>query len=105
MRMLGKNPSRTRLMRTTLGTMGRLVFLASAVLFAVIPILWAVLTSLKSPPEVALYPPTFLPRDWTLENYRGAVFFNDTFLHYLLNTVLIVVATTLICLLLSAHAA
>jgi len=94
-----------RWLRAALGKIGRLVFLASAVVFAVAPILWAGLTSLKSPPEVALYPPTFLPRDWTLENYRGAVFFNDTFLHYLFNTALIVLVTTFICLVLSAHAA
>ena len=94
-----------RRLRATLGKVGRILFLASAVLFAVVPILWAVLTSLKSPPEVALYPPTFLPRDWTLENYRGAVFYNDTFLHYLFNTAVIVVVTALICLVLSAHAA
>src|SRR5207253_2741831 len=73
--------------------------------FAVVPIVWAVLTSLKSPPEVALYPPTLLPRQLTFENYRGAVFFNDTFLHYLFNTALIVIVVTCICLALSAHAA
>jgi multiple sugar transport system permease protein len=60
---------------------------------------------LKSPQEVALYPPTLLPQNPTLENYRGAVFHNDTFLHYLFNTALIVVAATILCLALSAHAA
>jgi ABC-type glycerol-3-phosphate transport system permease component len=79
--------------------------LGVAVLFALAPIVWAMLTSLKGPKEVALYPPTFLPQSPTFENYRFAVFDNDTFLHYLLNTALIVVAATIICLVFSAHAA
>ena len=79
------------------------LFLASA--FAVAPILWAVLTSLKSPKEVALYPPTFFPQHLTFENYLGAVINNNTYLHYLFNTAVIVVAATLLCLICSAHAA
>jgi multiple sugar transport system permease protein len=94
-----------RPLRSALGKAARAVFLLAAVIFAVVPILWALLTSLKSPPEVALYPPTFFPRDLTFENYRGAVFSNDTFLHYLFNTALIVVVATCLCLVLSAHAA
>ena len=81
------------------------VFLAVASLFAVVPILWALLTSLKSPQEVALYPPTFLPRHVTFENYLGAVINNGTYLHYLFNTAVIVVIATILCLICSAHAA
>jgi multiple sugar transport system permease protein len=79
--------------------------LAAAVAFAVVPILWAVATSLKSPQEVALYPPTLWPLQVTFENYRAAVFENGPFLSYLRNSALIVVAVTTICLTLSAHAA
>jgi multiple sugar transport system permease protein len=79
--------------------------LGFAVIFALAPILWAILTSLKGPKEVALYPPTFLPQSLTLDNYRFAVIYNGTFLHYLFNTALIVVAATIICLVFSAHAA
>jgi multiple sugar transport system permease protein len=79
--------------------------LGVAVLFALAPIVWAMLTSLKGPKEVALYPPTFLPQSLTFENYRFAVFYNDAFLRYLFNTALIVAAATVICLVFSAHAA
>jgi multiple sugar transport system permease protein len=79
--------------------------LGFAVIFALAPILWAILTSLKGPKEVALYPPTFLPQSLTLDNYRFAVIYNGKFLHYLFNTALIVVAATIICLVFSAHAA
>lgn len=81
------------------------VLLSFAVLFAVVPVLWAVLTSLKSPREVALYPPTLLPQNLTFENYWSAVLNNGTYLHYLFNTVLIVVAATILCLVCAAHAA
>jgi ABC-type glycerol-3-phosphate transport system permease component len=88
-----------------LRTLAMALVLGFAIIFSLAPILWALLTSLKGPKEVALYPPTFLPQSPTLENYRSAVFYNDTFLHYLFNTVLIVVAATIICLVFSAHAA
>lgn len=81
------------------------LFLTFALLFSIIPILWAVLTSLKAAPEVALYPPTFLPNVVTFENYRSAVFYNETYLQYLLNTAMIVAVATVICLLCASHAA
>lgn len=101
--------SRTRARRNSFAKLASklamTLVLGFALLFALAPILWAVLTSLKGPREVALYPPTFWPQAPTLENYRFAVFYNDTFLHYLFNTALIVVAATVICLVFSAHAA
>lgn len=87
------------------GRVGAGLFLILSSLFAVVPILWAVLTSLKTPQEVALYPPTILPQKLTFENYMGAVINNGTFLHYLFNTAVIVVIATGICLTFSAHAA
>ena len=101
--------TKTRTRRSSLARLAKklamMLLLGLAVLFAVTPILWAMLTSLKGPKEVALYPPTFLPQSPTLENYRSAVFYNDTFLHYLFNTALVIFAATIICLVFSAHAA
>jgi multiple sugar transport system permease protein len=94
-----------RKVRAAVGRIGTAAVLTFAVLFAVIPIVWAVLTSLKDQKEIALYPPTFLPHHFTLENYLHAVIFNGAFLQYLLNTALVVVAATLLCLLCSSHAA
>jgi multiple sugar transport system permease protein len=87
------------------GRLATVLLLGFAVIFALAPIVWAILTSLKGPKEIALYPPTFLPQTLTLENYRFAVFYNVTFLRYLFNTAMIVVAATVICLVFSAHAA
>lgn len=87
------------------GTAAIVAFLAMATLFAVVPILWAVLTSLKGPKEIALYPPTLWPRSFTLENYYGAVLSNEAFKNYLWNTTVIVAAATVLCLVIAAHAA
>jgi ABC-type glycerol-3-phosphate transport system permease component len=94
-----------RKLRSIAGKAMTVIFLFLASVFAVAPILWAVLTSLKSPKEVALYPPTFFPQHLTFENYLGAVINNGTYLHYLWNTAVIVVAATVLCLICSAHAA
>jgi ABC-type glycerol-3-phosphate transport system permease component len=106
--MRSASPARSPRARRPLKVLGKAaqgLFLLAAIAFAAVPILWAVLTSLKSPREVALYPPTLLPENPTLENYRGAVFYNETFLHYLFNTAVIVIAATVLCLALAAHAA
>lgn len=97
--------ARRRGLRRAIGAVATAALLAFAVLFSIVPILWALLTSLKTPQEVALYPPTLLPRHLTFDNYLGAVFNNATFLHYLFNTALIVAITTLICLVCASHAA
>jgi ABC-type glycerol-3-phosphate transport system permease component len=87
------------------GILATAVVLCFAVIFALAPIVWAILTSLKGPKEIALFPPTLLPQSLTFDNYRFAVFYNDTFLRYLFNTAVIVAAATIICLAFSAHAA
>src|SRR5579862_9609577 len=64
------------------------------------PLLWMVLTSLKTPTEILSLPPTFLPRSWDPANYSMAVTYIP-FLRYTLNTLLIaglnVVGTVLSC--------
>jgi ABC-type glycerol-3-phosphate transport system permease component len=96
---------RARHARRYLSRIGQVFFAALAVAFALGPILWAVLTSLKVPAEIAEYPPTLLPRTWTLDNYIGAVFANVHFLGYLWNTTLIVLVVIVLSLMVSAHAA
>jgi multiple sugar transport system permease protein len=51
-----------------------------------IPFIWMLSTSLKTPPEVFKYPPTWIPNPFEWENYRdayrrinGRVFFNSAF--------------------------
>jgi len=100
-----ENSKRRRTAAATAGKIATTLLLAFAVLFATVPIIWALLTSLKDQREIALYPPTFFPHHVTLDNYFHAVFYNGTFLHYLFNTAVIVVAATILCLLCASHAA
>jgi multiple sugar transport system permease protein len=102
---LGKSRKSIRRLGKAVVGVATVLLLTAAVMFSIVPIIWAILTSLKTPREVALYPPTFFPRELTFENYLSAVFYNTTFLHYLFNTVCIVVVATFLCLFCSSHAA
>lgn len=54
-------------------------------LIVALPIIIAIFTSFKAPADVINYPPTIIPREWTLENYTTA--WNSTpFGRYLLNS-------------------
>ena len=101
----GNNRKAIRRFGKTVVGVATVLLLTAATLFSIVPIIWAILTSLKTPREVALYPPTFFPKDLTFENYLSAVFYNATFLHYLFNTVCIVAVATVLCLFCASHAA
>ena len=45
------------------------------VIFTVLPFLWSILTSFKSPSEIIQIPPTFFPEQWTIKSYL--TIFND----------------------------
>lgn len=69
-----------------------------------IPIIWMVLTSFKSAPEVAASPPTWFPSSWHPENYQAA--WNAApFGRYLLNTAFIAVSVMVLETITSALAA
>ena len=81
-------PRMTRRQRTLLQkTAIHLVLLAGVVLMF-IPLVWTISTSLKSPGEVYLFPPTWIPNEIMWSNYYRAVTAIPFFL-YLWNTVLI----------------
>jgi multiple sugar transport system permease protein len=63
-------------------------------LVMVMPMLWMLATSLKPASEIALWPPTFLPRAPSFENYTGA-FQTAPFARFFLNSVLIAVIGTI----------
>lgn len=65
-----------------------------AAVVVIFPIVWLVLTSFKSVAETQQYPPTFLPRHWTLSSYRS-VFNLYPFARFLLNSLVIATAVTL----------
>lgn len=77
--------------------------LGALVLVVMIPLSWAVLTSLKSEASVIAYPPTFLPTDPTLAAYK-AVFRHQTFASDLFNSVLYALGSVALAVVLSAPA-
>src|SRR5262245_60413121 len=62
---------------------------------ALAPIAWHLITSLKSPAELILVPPTLLPHQPTLENYRE-LFLRKPFLRYYLNSFTIAAMSSLV---------
>lgn len=64
--------------------------LAAAFLF---PLLWALLSSLKTGEEANRRPPTWWPQSWSLENYRGLAGYGEGLTTYLLNSVLLSMIT------------
>lgn len=73
------------------------------VLTVLIPLSWAVFTSLKSEASVMAYPPTFLPTDPSLSAYK-TVFRNQTFASDLFNSVFYSLAAVALAVVLSAPA-
>ena len=72
---------------------GILVVVLVLLVFA--PFYWIVISSFKTPPEVIRYPPTLVPLRLTLENFQK-LFASTDYPRYLLNSVTIALATTLI---------
>ncbi len=61
-------------------------------IFMILPFVWMVLTSLKTPLEALRFPPTWLPEIWRFANY-SEVFQEISFFRYFLNTVFITLLT------------
>ena len=79
------------------------VVLGLGALTMLMPFLWMVLTSLKTPAELAQFPPTFLPKEWAWSNYSDAM--NAApFLTYFRNSLIISITHTLITVVFGAMA-
>jgi ABC-type glycerol-3-phosphate transport system permease component len=72
-----------------------------AVAIVSFPLFWMVIGSFKVKGELYLYPPTFLPRSWTLDNYRELLT-QTGFLTYLANSLIVAMGATLLALLFGA---
>jgi len=83
---------------------GRYALLCAATLYALVPILWALSTSLKPSAEISAFPPSWLPHAFTLDNYIEGVF-TAKFLRQMANTAIVVGACMIIAIGLSVHAA
>lgn len=77
--------------------------LGTLVLTVMIPLTWAVLTSLKSEASVIAYPPTFLPTEFSLSAYK-AVFRHQTFATDLFNSFMYALGAVALAVVLSAPA-
>jgi multiple sugar transport system permease protein len=74
--------------------------LVVAVGIAALPLLWMLLSSLKPDSENTAYPPTIVPRTWTLASY-GALFNVSDFGSYLRNSSVLAISTTALTLVLA----
>ncbi len=74
---------------------GRGVYVALTIglIFMILPFLWMVLSSIKPDAEVTAVPPTWWPREITLENYT-TLFTKLDFPRYFLNSFLVAAAVT-----------
>jgi alpha-1,4-digalacturonate transport system permease protein len=82
----------------------RVVILVTSALVALIPIVWLVLGSFKTPTELSERPPSLLPDSWGLSNYTEALTRFD-FTSYLFNSVVVTLAATLLTLAINSMAA
>jgi multiple sugar transport system permease protein len=84
-------------------------FLLLLTLFATLPMVWMLLTSLKTQFAALQYPPEWLPSNITFEHYERLLSPNSDvgaeFLRYLLNSVWICTATTVIGIVVAVPAA
>jgi ABC-type glycerol-3-phosphate transport system permease component len=92
---------RSFLTRRRLNTVGKYALVYGLglvfVLFSILPLLWGVTTALKMPGEVYAFPPTWIPKAVTFENFV-AVINNKTLIRAFFNTLLIASATTVVAL-------
>jgi multiple sugar transport system permease protein len=87
--------SRARTVNARLGTVLRAVALVVASCFAISPVLWTALTSLKSNREAQTFPPTVFPADPMWSNYAD-LFTSSAFLNSVGTSMLVTVIATLL---------
>jgi arabinogalactan oligomer/maltooligosaccharide transport system permease protein len=97
---------RRRAGRRPLVSLGLHLTLIAASVVAIFPVLWVLLSSFKSneviKSQTDLQP---LPDPWTIENYRTVLGQNDhEFLHWLFNSVVVALGTTVVGVFLAATA-
>ena len=104
-----QSANRPRLRRRDPWRIAGNVFLVVLTLFAILPMVWMFLTSIKSQFAAVQYPPEWLPRNPTLIEYiRLLSPTNDTgrdFLRYMANSIGVSVATTVLGVVVAVPAA
>lgn len=77
--------------------------LVSGTILMVLPFIWMISTSLKPASEVLSWPPKFIPKHWSVENYI-TVFKTAPFIRFFLNSLAVSVVSTLSILITSTLA-
>jgi multiple sugar transport system permease protein len=99
-----RSPRRAGLWRKRIGAFLTYAILVTATLGVLLPILWAISTSLKDPQEIHAWPPQWIPSHVTSANYITGLL-TPRFLHYLWNSVIVVAGALLVSIGLGTHAA
>ncbi|WP_419994113.1 carbohydrate ABC transporter permease [Streptomyces boninensis] len=86
------------------GRTGQYVALLAYLVFLAFPLLWLVSTAFKPAKELGSIDPTWLPKDWTLENFRVA-FDTQPLLHSALNSLIVAVSAAVIAVAIAIPAA
>ena len=74
------------------------VLVGLSVIISFLPIVWLILTSLKTSAGIYAWPPQYLPKPWTLENYRKILLESPELLLYVLNSFIVGIGCTLVTL-------
>jgi multiple sugar transport system permease protein len=72
--------------------LGKYVLLIAGAVVMLAPLAWMLLASFKTLPEILAFPPTLLPEQINLDNYR-AVFETAEFTRYFVNSVIVAVVS------------
>lgn len=99
-----KNKGSTGMKRSPVSGTISYIYLILLAVFAVFPLLWVILSSLKSKGELATEPTRLFPRQVTFDNF-ATVFGQLNFGQNVLNSIVVAGFTTLICITISSFAA
>ncbi|MBF2083456.1 carbohydrate ABC transporter permease [Thermoleptolyngbya sp. C42_A2020_037] len=83
---------------------GRVGAIALVVVLSLAPILWQVLTSIKTNADISAVPNVYFPTRFTLQHYTE-LFSRRPFLTYMLNSFVVAVISTVLCLVIGTPAA
>lgn len=87
-----------------IGTAATYLALGLAAALVLVPLAWALSTSLKAPSDVFASPPRWIPATIDLSNYARGLF-TPKFLRYILNSVIVVACALILSVGLAVHAA
>lgn len=90
--------------RSAVATGGFHLFSGIIALIFLLPLLWTLLNSIKSPAEANQQPPTWFPQSFSLDNYAKLAQFGDGIGVYLLNSIVLSLLTVLITVVISVLA-